>query len=86
MFNYTPKKTILREMIVPKVGAWWDTLFFKKKEILERYGLPLEYRLTSVLEDDFPNVCFYSETPRRQIPVCGFLFPVSMFDEIKVDE
>lgn len=81
MFKYTPKKNILRELDVPKVGRWWDTAFFKRKEILKRYCVDQGYAMTVVIQTHYPDVCFYSPTPVREVPVNGFLFPVAMFNE-----
>lgn len=84
MYKYTPKKNIVREMDVPKVGRWCDTEFFKRKEILKRYHIDQNYAMTVVLETHYPTVCFYSPEPVRHVPVNGFLFPVAMFNEEKV--
>lgn len=81
MFKYTPKKSIVCEMDVPKVGRWWETEFFKRKEILKRYRIDQDYMTTVVIETHYPNVCFYSPTPVRHVPVNGFMFPVAMFNE-----
>ena len=85
MYKYTPKKSIVRDMVVPKTGRWWDKEFFKRQEILKRYHLPQDYSLTVVLKTHYPDVCFYSKEPVKQVAVNGFMFPVTMFDEVKVD-
>lgn len=84
MFKYTPKKQILRDMDVPKVGDLWDKEFFKRKEILKKYSVSQDYNMTVVLKKDFKNVCHYSVDTLKYIPVRGFLFPVAMFNEEKV--
>lgn len=81
MFKYTPKKSIVREMDVPKIGRYWDKEFFKRQEILKRYHIDQNYAMTVVLKTHYPDVCFYSPTPVREVPVNGFLFPVAMFNE-----
>ena len=81
MYKYTPKKSVVREMDVPKVGRWWDTEFLKRQEILKRFKVDQGYSMTVVLKTHYPTVCFYSPVPVRQVPVNGFLFPVSMFNE-----
>ncbi len=85
MFKYTPKKNIVREMDVPKVGRWFDTEFFKRQEILKRFHIDQNYEMTVVLETHYSKVCFYSPESVRHVPVNGFLFPVAMFNEEKVD-
>ena len=85
MFKYTPKKNIVREMDVPKVGRYWDKEYFKRMEILKRFRIDQDYSMTVVLKRYYPEVCFYSPEPVRQVPVNGFLFPVAMFNEEKVD-
>ena len=86
MYKYTPKKSIIKEMIFKKVGRWFDKEFFKRQEILKRYHLPQDYPLTVVLKTHYPDVCFYSKEPVKQVAVNGFMFPVAMFDEVKVDK
>jgi hypothetical protein len=85
MYKYTPKQSVLRDMEVPKTGRWWDKEFFKRKEILKDHGASQDYTMTMMLAQYFKDVCFYSETKRKEIPVYGHLFPVTMFDEVKVD-
>lgn len=87
MFKYTPKKSILRDMEVPKTPgtAWWDKEFYKRKEILKAHHADQGYMMQTVLQTEYHNVCHYSKTPLRQIPVRGYLFPVSMFNEEVVD-
>ena len=84
MYKYTPKKSILREMDVPKVGRYWDKEFFKRQEILKRFHTVENYSMTVVVKTHYPNVCFYSPVPVREVPVNGFLFPVAMFNEEKI--
>jgi hypothetical protein len=81
MFKYTPKKSIVRELDVPKVGRWFDTEFLKRQEILKRYRIDQAYHMTVFLKTHYPKVCFYSPNPVRHVPVNGFLFPVAMFNE-----
>ena len=83
MFKYTPKKKILRDMQVAHTPgtAWWDKEFFKRKEILKEHRTDQGYMMTCVLQQDFKDVCHYSKTQLRVVPVRGYLFPVSMFDE-----
>lgn len=81
MYKYTPKKSIVREMDVPKVGRWWDKDFFKRQEILKRFHIDQNYAMTVVVKTHYPKVCFYSPEPVRHVPVNGFLFPVAMFNE-----
>ena len=85
MYKYTPKQSVLRDMQVPKTGAWWDKEFFKRQEILKAHGASQAYTMTMMLARYFKDVCFYSETKRKEIPVYGHMFPVTMFDEVKVD-
>jgi len=86
MYKYTPKQSVLRYMEVPKTGRWWDKEFFKRMEILKAHGASQDYTMTMMLSRYFKDVCFYSETKRKEIPVYGHLFPASMFDEVQVDE
>lgn len=81
MFKYTPKQEILDEMTAPREGRWWDVEYFKRKAILERHGVSQDFIMTVVLQQYYPAVCFYSATRCTQVPVRGYLFPVSMFDE-----
>ena len=85
MFKYTPKENIVREMDVPKVGRWYDKEYFKRMEILKRFRIDQNYSMTVVLKCNYPEVCFYSTEPVNHVPVNGFLFPVAMFNEEKVD-
>ncbi len=85
MYKYTPKKSILRDMDVPKVGSWWDKEFFKRKEILKAYRASQDNMMQTVLHTDYPTVCHYSKTKLSEVPVRGYLFPVSMFNEELVE-
>lgn len=84
MFIYTPKKSILRDMQVPLTGRWWDKEYFKRMEILKTHGAEQSYTMNVVLEEYYEGTEFYSYTKRRTVPVHGYLFPVSMFDEVRV--
>jgi hypothetical protein len=81
MFKYTPKKQILRDMQVARVGRWWDKKYHKINEILQQYGVTPDYILHSVFERQFKKVCFHSAKRVRHVPVGGYLFPVEMFQE-----
>jgi hypothetical protein len=83
MFKYTPKPQILRDMQVPRTGAWWDKEYFKRAEILRRYGVEATYIMQSVFRSYFPEVCYFSAKRVRHVPVHGYLFPVEMFEEEK---
>lgn len=84
MFKYTPKKSILRRMSVARVGKWWDKQYFVRLEIVnENFKGQIQqvYPLVVALAANYPFVCFYSKERRRYVPVNGYLFPVSMFEE-----
>ena len=85
MYKYTPKQSVMRDMQVPKTGRYWDKEFFKRQEILKAHGASQDYTMTMMLARYFKDVSFFSETKRKEIPVYGYMFPVSMFDETKVD-
>ena len=72
-------------MEVPKVGRWWDNEYAKRQEILKYYSADQSYMTAVAFKRGYANVVFYSQTPVRQVPVCGYLFPVSMFNEEKIE-
>lgn len=80
MYKYTPKKQILRDMQVKRVGRWWDTEYQKRLEILKRFHLQ-DYAYTIAIAEWYPKTVFYSKIKLKQVPVNGYLFPVEMFDE-----
>ena len=82
MYKYIPKQSIIRDMIVLKTGNYWDKDYRKRQEILQLYNLQMTYLLTDILKTEYPNVCYYSKERRSTVPVSGYLFPVSMFEEI----
>jgi hypothetical protein len=81
---YTPKKQILREMKVNKRVGWWDKEYSKRDEILRRYGVGVNYTMNNTFKHWFPITKFFSKSAVKNVPVNGFLFPVEMFEEIKV--
>ena len=83
MIKYTPKKALLRELDVSKVGYWWETQRIVVSDILKRYKLDTNYSMAHILLSKYPKYCFYSETPLRLVPIEGYLFPVAMFNEEK---
>lgn len=82
MFIYQPKQSILRDMTTNIKNV--DSAYIKAQQILQKYRLPTDYMLTCVLRTHYKNVCFYSKKQCNHIPVNGYLFPVSMFDETNV--
>ncbi len=68
-------------MQVPRTGAWWDKEYFKRAEILRRYGVEATYIMQSTFSTHFAEVCFHSAKRVQYVPVNGYLFPVKMFDE-----
>ena len=81
MYRYTPKKQILRLLDVPKIERWWETAYSTRNDILREYKIDVSYTLNWILKIDYKGTCFYSLSSRRDIPVRGFLFPSSMFNE-----
>jgi len=81
MYKYTPKKSVLRDLQVSRTGAWWDKEYYKRMEVLKAFGADSGYAMCTALARYYKGVCFYSPTPRREIPVNGLLFPVAMFNE-----
>lgn len=75
MFRYTPKKKILRDLQVPKVGKWYEKEYFKKKEILKSFGLPQDYSMVCVFSRSFKTTKFFHPEQISHVPVGGYLFP-----------
>lgn len=79
MFEYTPKKQILRDLQVSKYNRNVDAEYAIAQQILQKFRLPLN--VTWILRKYFKQVKFRSFAPVQRVPVNGFLFPSSMFDE-----
>ena len=86
MFQYTPKKKILRDLQVPKIGNWYDKEYIKRREILKSFGMPQDYSMCFVFDRSFKTTNFFSENQVQRVPVGGYLFPVEMFDCKEVKE
>jgi len=86
MYKYTPKISIIREMISQRHPgqSWWDVEFSKRMQILKKYGLPQDFTFQHLLRDIYPNMIVYNPAPLKYVLVRGYLFPAAMFNEEKL--
>jgi hypothetical protein len=85
MIKYTPKQSILAEMERSNKSARpWETNYQTMLQILQRYRIPTNHILATILQTRYPEVSVYSKTKLNQIPVNGYMFPVEMFEEVQL--
>lgn len=83
MYRYTPRKNILRHFEVdryrPKGYGYITSEEFSR--LIKENNIHHDYWSWSVFARCYPGVDFYSKERRRQVPINGVLFPVSLFEE-----
>ena len=83
MYRYTPRKNILRHFEVaryrPKGYGYISSDVFSR--LMKEHKVRHDYWSCSIFSRCYPGVDFYSKEIRRQVPINGVLFPVSLFEE-----
>ncbi len=84
MFRYTPKKEILKELQRQRNKGWNRTSNSTYEYDYARQLFKGNYGMVCLFMQYWENVVFFSEEQRREIPVNGVLFSVTLFDMEKV--
>lgn len=77
MYNYKPKKTLLRSLVAKNKRISCK----KAGKLCVEYGISGDYSMINTICNHYAGVNYYSETPIDYIPATnGFLLPLSLFE------